>query len=1279
MKGTEKNLQGWSFALLSALIILFSFSCKYELVKEPTHNFNEKKNVADYQDYILPPQEITASQGERKSVLLTWTPVENAVQYQIYSAESPYDTFAKISETKGAENQIIIDEESGITKYYCVCAVNYFGTVSSKSILAKGSTLAVPVITSIEASEEGNSVEVNWWMDNCSSETYADLVLFNIYVYSFSSPNIRARTLTAPGDSRKITVDKLLSNSEYYFEVEVENIASAVKENSGKTTAQTAHRVVPDAPLDFSVDQGNSVDSISLSWKLPPMVWYRENSGVSGFVLHKLDFKIYRKLAGQDDSEYAQPLATYSLGDDEEYIAGTEVSWTDDTAERGKKYTYYVQSITAQTPAGKIITADSSKSPEKEGWLISNLVFSIDSEYIKNQDDNSKFETINFNYNLSFETFGKAYTYFVEWQRKKIDNTVPQDNKSNIKKFNSLNELNAAGDHFEEPQTYEGYLNYTLYLCANDSSDNSAPLAIIPASGKYLVTENAKAVPVVEEFELKDGYKDKFVLSWKYNKNYVYIIHWKNADSDIENTFEIPSNHNCFNNIGDGATVTFEHEAESGDRRLYMLEASTGLSDLFRPNGDTADIYYETLGTASPQISSYEYDKICVEWPPVQKADENSYSVSAIYEDDNQQLVSSQNITITNPTGEDGKYMCVIDKPNGYDNAAISGKIIKLTVTSKCSATNDTSISSPLDVSTLGPALTDTSVADLKYSDCIEVIWKPVKGADAYLIKRIIYKTADKRLENTYYYDGSSLTADGDSVDPERAQVIVIPSSGKFKLIDKYKEADNELSPYENNQSLLSWGTACGYIVLPVKAGTKDKIEFGENTVKITGYVDQLSNISEKKGSTFGYGLDLHAGKSESAETQEIEWLLPYQPASNPSVYYREAGSSNNQWKKLSFVTLGPVQDGKQTASFKPQGKTEAYEYLVAYNKSASILSDNVPPSLLKDIETGLSQIDGNYDFGTRNPEKANKGYLLAVNYTAQTGSGFSELVSWDEWNYSERSIGPDSAAVRIRNYNISGGWHEVALLDQNLHFTSSQNPTNTSVSQYTDAVSMQIEPVHSLMCDGSMAHPVTEGPLMVLRDAKHYYSLEFKRGDKSVALGDDNSVYAYRNVNDCEFAKMVMAVMSNAMINIDILDFENKSDGNASFTHDAFLQLGYNYNFRFNNYTSNLLMPGGNYVGSLSISCSGTVTRNLPGSGGYPKNTTGEVTITVNKTGDLPDSYCKSIKFNLKKHNEAYITVGSTSIEMKNDDLRRIYVPFKLHDDENNYYQTQKYGWWVE
>lgn len=1263
-------------------------------------DMNEEKNAADYKDFILPPASLTATQGESKAVVLTWTAVKNAVQYQVFAAESPFSTFSKVSETTSTETEITIEEEAGITKYYCISAVNYYGTVSSKSVVAMGSTLAVPIITAIDASEEGNSVTVSWWMDNCSSDTYAADVSFNVNVYALSAPNIKFKTITVDGDTRQVEIDGLTSKTEYYFEVEVVKNDSTSKECSEKTSAETAHRVIPDAPLDFTVTQGDSVSAVTLSWTLPEEVWYRENAGVSGFSLHPLYFVIYRKLSSAPDSEYKKVKELHY----DPYEAGASKTWDDelyddvnneDGVERGKKYSYYIQSITDDTPEGKIITAESSKTDVIDGWLITEPRFSIKTEYVEDPDNSDLFSEIYFSYELDFETFGKSYSYFVV--RSNYNSDKELINNSDPEKFISISELNKTKDSFENLTSTATYYKYTLYVCPNGDTEISNSYINVQANGYFLVTNDATAVPLIENFIVNYGYKDHFDLSWKYNADYNYIIHWTDVINDVEQTEQtlevLASDPNLTINNG---IATYNHGAESGDRRIYSLEASTGLSFTARPNNNTTDVIYETLGTAQPQVLSYDYDKICVKWPAVQQAGDN-FIVSAKYQDDNNtELVVStgenQNIQITNiGTTEEPVYECIILKPAGYNDAQKSGKLIDLKVTA--SNDKDSTESSALNVYTIGPALTKATIDTNTQAESIGVKWDPIAdGVDGYIIRRIAYKTTDylnlktrSDTINVYYYNllNNTLYADGEAVTSDRAEVNIV--NGMLKLTDKYKEASSNINPYEVTQGIIAWGIPFGYTVIPVKkGGDKDDFTCAGKNVTINGISENYDNINELEdyGSTTGYGFKVHAEKSESADTQVIKWNVPYNTNASPAVYYRDTGSENNSWTKVdsTLITLSSINGYKQTASFTPQEITAAYEYLVAYGKTAATLINQVPVSFINDggseNSLGLSALedDSSYDYTNVASEKANKGYLLAVNYHASTGADYSEVASWDRWDYSYRSIGPTSANVLIKNYNLSDSWVAVAVLDKDLQFVDTTHPVNTSVDQFNDPVSIILVP-DELMNDNSI--PITKGPLQVLRDAKHYYSLELIRGSNSVIV--DNSVYTYRNINDFEFAKMVMAVMSNAFVNVGKLDFESKSDGTASFTHNSTMNIGKEYEYNFANYSPTLNTPSSFSVNSVSVSCKGICTRNMGTQGGYPKEFQ-TVDITVFRTDDkMPSSYAGTLKFSLSSHNNASITSRDTAISLNSDAKRRIFVPFKLYGDETNYYQNASYGWWTE
>ena len=413
-----------------------------------------------------------------------------------------------------------------------------------------------------------------------------------------------------------------------------------------------------------------------------------------------------------------------------------------------------------------------------------------------------------------------------------------------------------------------------------------------------------------------------------------------------------------------------------------------------------------------------------------------------------------------------------------------------------------------------------------------------------------------------------------------------------------------------------------------------------------------------------------------------VEWNPPYITQDNlPSFYYREAGSSSNIWYKITNVE---VDSANNSVSFKPQDTTGAYEYLVAYNKAYDYI--DVPVSFLNDQDVGLSAKENRAGYvyaDEASKEKANKGYLLAVKLSAGTGTGYSETVSWGAWDYSKRKIGPDSAQLFIKNYNISGEWKEFAELNKYLQYSNNLALNNTTITKI-DNVSVSLEPTTKMDKDNNLV--VTPGYMQVLRDAKHYYKLELKRGEKVgvIGLNDEGKemVYAYRNINEYEFAKIVMLVMNDGLDRIGSLNFENKSQsdgssgGSVSFNHIATIQIGKTYDYIFENFSPEIEMPFGDNKGMLSISCSGKCERNKATAGGYPKSFS-QVTITATKKyTDMPASYSGQLTFSLSSPTSASITSKGQNIPINNV---RVYVPFVLHDDENSYINNSTYGWWPE
>ncbi|MBR5033367.1 MAG: fibronectin type III domain-containing protein [Treponema sp.] len=1288
MKPTERFDRGWSLKVVFLIISLFMCSCKYELVKEPTFNYNDKKNAADYNDFIVAPSSVTASHGLSKSVSIEWEAVPNAVQYYIYSCSTPYDTFTKVSETKGSETQIIIDEESGITKYYCVSAVNYYGTVSLKSVVTCGSTLSVPIITEITSAEEGDSLTVNWWMDNCRPETYESNISYEISVYLNATSNIKQKTLTASGNCRSLTVDDLMSKTEYYFTVEAINSNNKDKEISTRTSALTAHRVIPAPAADFTVTQGSIKDKVELSWTLPPKVWYRTTSGSSGFELYPLYFEIYRKEAGSSANFALLKKETITAYPEDTTTERTH-TYTDSDVTRGKQYEYYIQSFTDGLPEGKTVTADSSKTSVKTGWALSVPNLSIKSDYEKEE---GTFTSINFILNLEFEAYDVPYTYVL----KRTGEKLPAEQTfggtaSKEQSFSSIMELKNYTDSF--PSTgktlvdEKGYYSY----CVEIRNENTV-LDTAEASGKCLVTNDANAVPVIENFTVEEGYKDKFVLSWKFNSEYTYILHWKDYITGNNEASEL--------NVSgtDGSTVTYNHTAASGKQYSYQLEAvKEGLSTFAYPNNDSAEKVYYTLGTPSPVITEYDYDKIIVRWDSVQMA-QASYIVSAKYENNSTELSNSTNTTITQ--NEDNSFTCIFNNPD-YNDALKSGKNIKLEVKAKSSAQLDQETTKTIDVCTVGPANINLSIATEPSHNEIVTTWNKVDGAKGYIIRRIcginsfVQEPVSSADVDIYYYDGTTLYAGSEQVADKRA--VISKTNTGFKLTDKYCEPDNSTDSYESNQSYISWGIPYSYYVVPVKeTGSADDFSCDESSISINGK-SAYTNVTVQQGATYGYGLNVKAQKSDSSTVQIIEWKQPYITSNNtPSFFYREAGSSANTWKKINTYTL----NGNEQVTFTPETQTGAYEYLVAYKRASA---SAVPLSLINDTRLGLSteekRTEYNYSNGV-NKEKANKGYLLAVNLNADTGTDKSENVYWDEWDYENRSIGPDSAVLRIKNYNISDQWVKVASLDENLYYSSKSEPLNTTVTKIDD-VTVNLKPTKIMDDDSSLK--VTPGYMQVLRDAKHYYSLVLTKGESNCVVAEDDSVYAYRDIGEKELVKCALLNVAYGFYldtggKPDLSNVEGKAKyeeisslafdgtGSASFGEREYIWVGseigkYKADVSMNNFAPNMLNPSGKKTCVVKISFGPVSTRTKGGTDRYlDKFRTENFIINVSGIDNqMPASYNKDLIVTCTGKNNLTVKIGNTTIiDTSNHDTRCVYFPIQLDEDYWWFKDTSK-GWWTE
>ena len=1355
-------------------ILLFSLvfsSCTYDLVDSPSSFGKLNKNPADYDDYILPPATITASHGLSKTVTLSWSKVENAVQYKIYSASTPFEGFESIGETNETTFTTSQAKEtpSGLTAWYCVTAVNYYGTESKKSIKVSGSTLDVPVIYEITPNDEGESINLKWWMDNCNSKTYENDIEFIVNTYSDKDGKIPAAgidSITTDAKTREATVTNLIPKTDYYFQITVKNTKTEDFEKSDLTKEQTAKRIIPQKPINLEVEKGTSKQSVTLSWLLPEPVDYQSDTSTNTSDKHPVFFKVFRKLESQEDSDYvliktigAQGLSnskaeihfncqtettdnsiitiqkaeegTALTGSYASYISQSRLTFKDVTVDRTKTYTYKVQSYTDDTD--KNFTSDSSASVQN-GWALPVPSVLVNATDIVTENE---ILSVNVTFNISFNDKNIPYNLMLTKKHKSFSSSSFDQEKfltsltMNSNPERTIETLLSKAT--EDEGKWEGYYNFKLYIIPkSDLPVSSVPTDYydcIELNQSVTVVEDASRKPEIKNFTIQDGFKDKFKLSWDSITNGIYIVSWENQYGETGSKQLATSDYSV-----SGGKINFTHAAESGDMRLYTLtiKNTEGVSST-----KTFETVSKTLGTALPyfNLETIDYKEIKLSWESVQKADTN-YVISAKYLGENTELVKSTNTVTTPYNAATEIYETTITAPEKYNNPLYAGKTIVVTITAKNSTTLDTTTAT-IETCLLGPANINLKKDDSIYDQSIRLSWKKVTGAAGYIINRNKYKTNGSSWEydraDKYYYDVNTqkIYINGDEVSSARAKVVA--SGDDFILTDIYKEPDDSTNAYEINQSQISWGLPFGYTVLPIKNnGTADDFKFGNsasNYLKIQSDSDSEviyeGTLQDVKSATWGYGLNIQADKAQNSSTQNINWQKPYYE-SVPQVYTRLSGT-NNPWQKITTNLTAAKTD----ASFKPKSILDSYEYCVIYNKTDSSMT--IPVSLVDKLSQEKEQ---RYDYEGKKSEQANKGYLLAIDFDAcyggtPDGSGnyvdnenyYSELVSWNSWDYDNRSIGPDEGSeIYIYNANLSAcssdTWIKVATLDQDCKYSSKEDLTNTSIS--TTNTSLSLKPVTL----ANSTKPVTEGPLMVLRDYKHYYKIVLKKDGiepqyttitKKQTPGGEKPVYALRQINDTEFARSVMLEFAYAFYRQcgGLPDLSNVSGNNklgfdnggtltglqgsvifesrdyAGWVGGDNLGVGkYKTYFTCQNYVPSMLGPDGTYTNFLSL----TSSKYLVGLAGLSDpyiyrilkddNATFEFNIGCPENDDEGIIYNGKVTVNLPSNSKLKINVtrngnSSSVVDTSDAGTRRKFLPLQMDNDSNYSMMTNSSLYW--
>lgn len=1386
-----RRTERFAFFIAFFSILTFVFSgCQNDLISEPSlpqYSASSNKNT------FAAPTSITATHGSVKSVKIAWNASAGAASYNIYSAKTAYEEMQLCGETKtkSGDLSIIIDEDAGASRYYCVEAVDYSGELSGVSEKVLGSTLATPVITGIVAGEDGTSSMVSWFMENCSEKTYQNTVDYEINCYLDSAGTNLVQSKSAYGSQTSVIFTGLSSNTNYYYKVRA-SVDLQKYEESDILDAETAYKVIPGAAQEFTAAQGINRNCIELKFDLPEFTYYKATAG--GYELHPVYFKIFRKLSDADDSEY-EPIVTYlgtqpqisdtlsdsvyvfscsdsagaelkDVKDDKnntvvlieenasaeitgastsaaypDYIANTHIHFYDYTnLARGKQYSYKIQSYVDDCKNS--VSSEISSVATSEGWLVSVPSFAVTSSY-KGDKNNvgggnfTSFSGLTVSFKADFEDFGKDYTYvlyesFIPFTvSESKDITEGQEQFSVRTKTQSVSDISNAKIEFskDELSDKQGYYQYSLFVISSSLSTmpentseyetNESIYAWITQSGKITVTDDVNLLPSVNNFKVQDGWSNKFVLSWDYNENYSYSINWKDYKDFAENAEVVEEGSKSFEKSeifmeSNAETARYEHSAPSGVIRTYTITAISGLSATTEPTAKKC-----TLGIPKPRMEQIDYDKITVTWPEVVKPEEKtvSYELKAAYEDSSLNNDFKIEIDSVKKTTENELNSITIENPGGYDNPKIAGKPIFFTVTAKLSGSEygeDSTCGSAV-VRTLGPALVNTTITkDNVSANCITVTWNKIEGAKGYLINRIRHgKTGTPEKSDTYYYNAEdeSLYIGTGNTKTECATVSV---GSVFTLKDNAmdnKSGDQSLDAYEDNQTKIAWGYEYSYTVLPILKNSdfnfKSKLdENNGNSENIKETLDSqkvayTENLNYAHGATYGYGLDVAAEKSANGKTQNITWTKPYYSGFLPSLYRRIAGSSG-EWENIDDRIDENVS--KETSfSYNPTGseRYNAYEYAIRYEnvKNKSFTSSYIE-NLGKTFETRYNYAD------KEKTEQLNKGYLLAIDFSAKFGSDYSEdvIIADGGWDYEKRVIGPKSAALYIKNYNLPVPRVKVADYDvENFEISSTETLKDTVLKKKGYTLTLEPEAISK----GEAG--TTDGVLKVLRDAKHFYEIELanENGNATEIENKDGRVYAYRYITNEELVKAAMLNIAYAFYlenggPEDLTDVEkthykyaaNKTltslvtKGTATFGGRSLLGISeagkYKAEVSMSDFTEKMLTPSGVYETFISVSMSKISTRTKGLSDPYlDKFRTEAFTVKIkdlDSTGKSP-GYDADIVVTCTGDSDLKIVKNETTIinAEKDRDTRRSWFPIQIGDDNNYWFKSVEYGWWLE
>ena len=831
------------------------------------------------------PEDFTVSNGLKGKIEFSWSAFKGAKKYYVYSSSDEYAGYTKCYETADT-SFAFTDMPAGIDRYYYVVGVMKNGSVSNASEIKRGTTLASPILNSIEAgNDEINDAVVSWYMNN--ADAYADDVEYTVSYYSSLTGGTALGTTVAYGEDTTVTFKELGSYKNYYYYVVAHNKnedADTYEDSGTRVDYRTAAETTPQPVTIKSFIQGTNGRYISINFELPEMVRVAQE----GNALYPLKFQISRQLDGEstwyvvdtfvgETDEDAGKVGYYEQIDqgenDSPYVQGSLITWTDKytdslgrSVEVGKNYNYMIKSYADYK---NTITSSKSIALTSSLDIGTAYLFVTPSCSVSSHNGNvsaganSKYDSYTTTFSFSNTKTNNVdlsteYDIYIGQKCEPVEGSTSysytkltqssEGEWGQNKEWSSSLTFVLTGDD----EVTQGSYSFFAFVCKegivpsgafSEAEIQDGVLGATYISGKYLIYEDVSQ-PEVADFSVVSGMKSKVTISFTPKSGLIYTVFYSINGAETEVTIDgsdstkNTSGFTCDNSSfstgeelgSDLSTITITHTVTdfSADYIVTATKVLTWNQDEEGNNTTPAtsiSVSKTETGTnlGTPKFSfTPSYKDITVKFSPVNKAE--SYKLTYTLP------ASDSETNVTSFTEEDGVYTCTISG-DGLDvqNMLVAGKSFSATLTATSTAGSDNTSSYSSNINILGPAATNVQSLDFK-PDSITIAWDAVDGASAYVVRRYMYNTTSlsSKISSDYVKDVTTylVVVSNDTctvtANGDSTSYVDCDLSGSQIVFKDSQCNESGAAGYKELQSMIQWGYPYGYVVFPVNKTTYD-------------------------------------------------------------------------------------------------------------------------------------------------------------------------------------------------------------------------------------------------------------------------------------------------------------------------------------------------------------------------------------------------------------------------------------------------------------------------